>query len=192
MKSSSCFCNFTVTSKICCHEKILHFISCSCLASFAFSQGNSTFEKEKAAIIKVIEEETNAYINWDYERWKACYLQEEPFARLNSSYGTWGGVDNWATYDSAWRVNYQIEQEIIPLPIKFENEDYIIRITPEAAWAVYTENWFDLEGTKTGWSVGTRFLEKQNGEWKISYMGVHNAGTYEQAAEPENEDMTTE
>jgi hypothetical protein len=151
-----------------------------------FCQGNTDVEKEEAAIKAVIEKETTAYINIDIENWRSCYLQKEPYARINTGQDGWGGVNSWASHDSSMYAGFQNYSGEVPLPIKFENENYLIRLTPETAWVVYIENWFDNNGTKTGWNVNTRFLEKENGEWKISYVGVHDAGSYNQAATPEN------
>lgn len=143
-----------------------------------YCQGEINVEKEKAAIIAAIEQETNAWINADYESWKATYVQDEPFVRINSSKTGLGGANNWHRYDSAMYVYYTNNPE--PQTIKKKNEDYMIRlITPEVAWAVYAENWFDSTDTKTGWNLQTRFLEKQKGEWKISYIGMVSASSYE-------------
>lgn len=154
-------------------------------------QGNTDLEQEKAAIKAVIEKETQAYINVDYKSWRDCYIQEEPYARINSGKESWGGANSWAAHDSSMNAGYQNYTGEKPLPMTFKNEDYKIRVTPGAAWAVYKENWFDKEGSKTGWNMNTRFLEKQNGEWKISYVGVLFADTYEQTAETENETTAT-
>lgn len=143
-----------------------------------YCQGEINVEKEKAAIIAAIEQETNAWINADYESWKATYIQNEPFARINSSKTGLGGANNWHMYDSSMYAYYKNNPE--PQKIKMKNEDYMIRlITPEVAWAVYFENWFDSTDTKTGWNVQTRFLEKQKGVWKISYVGMVSASSYE-------------
>ena len=42
-------------------------------------------EKEKAAIIAVIEEETNAFRDRDFDRFAATYVQDKTFIRLNAS-----------------------------------------------------------------------------------------------------------
>ena len=143
-----------------------------------YCQGKITVEKEKAAIIAAIEQETIAYGNADYESWKAAYVQNDPFVRINSSKTGFGGRNNWQSYDSTWYAYYKDNPK--PLTGKYKNEDYIIRlVTPEVAWAVYKENFFDDKDTKLGWNLQTRFLEKQNGKWKISYVGMVSASTYE-------------
>jgi len=153
------------------------FIACA-LPAAVFCQGKINVEKEKAAIMAVIEQETDAWINADYESWKVTYLQNEPFVRINSSKTGFSGANNWHGYDSTMHVYYTNNPE--PQKIKKKNEDYMIKlITPEVAWAVYAENWFDSTDTKTGWNLQTRFLEKQNGVWKISYIGMVSASSYE-------------
>ncbi|MEN8123330.1 MAG: nuclear transport factor 2 family protein [Bacteroidota bacterium] len=153
------------------------------LPVFAFCQSQADTEKEKAAIKTVIEKETNSWINLDYEGWRDCYTQNEPFARLNSTPDYWGGANNWALYDSSMHAYYINYEGPSPQPLKYNNEEYLIRVIDDAAWVVYFENYFDNEGSKTGRNFCTRFLEKQNGEWKISYLGWLNAGMYEQGGE---------
>ena len=154
---------------------------------YVFSQDNTNIENEIAAIKAVIEKETNSWINIDYESWKSCYLQNDPFVRVESNPQGWTGASNWEMFDSSLKAFYDNYEGPIPRPIRFENENYIIRLTQDAAWAAYIENFFDTDSSKISWNINTRFLEKQNGEWKISYSGVLNAGQYEQMNESESE-----
>jgi len=146
-------------------------------------QENTDLEKEEAAIKAVIEKETNAWINLNYESWKDCYAQDEPFGRLNTSPDSWGGANNWENYNSSMKTFFQNYEGPRPQPIKNENENYLIRVNDDDAWAVFVENGFDNEGNKTGWNISTRFLEKKDGKWKISYLGTHDVGSYEQGGE---------
>lgn len=146
-------------------------------------QSSTEIENEKAAIKAVIEKETNAWINVDYDNWKACYLQEDPFVRINTTPDNFGGANNWASYDSTLNAFYKNYEGPVPLPTKTKNENYLIRVKNDAAWAAYIENSFDNEGNKTGWNVCTRFLEKKDGEWKIGSMTWVNAGLYETSGE---------
>lgn len=156
-----------------------------------FSQSEINIESEEAAIKAVIEQESNAYLKIDYEGWKDAYVQNDPFVRLNSGANGYGGANDWQRYDSTLNAFYISNPDI--LIAKYEFKDYIIRIgTPESAWASYFQYAFDSDGTQLGWSIQTRFLEKQNEEWKISYMSQIGAGSYELNAIPSDAAITAD
>ena len=58
-------------------------------------QNKIDIEQEKEAIKAVIEEETNAYIEGDYDRFAATYLQDSTFIRLNAEKSNYEYIIGW-------------------------------------------------------------------------------------------------
>jgi hypothetical protein len=53
-----------------------------------------------------------------------------------------------------------------------ENENF--RISSDMAWYTFEQLSYEKDTRKLlGKSLETRILEKQNGEWKIAYLGFH-------------------
>jgi hypothetical protein len=180
-------------------KKIIYSI----LALFIIAGGSSCqkkidIEKEKQAIIAVIEEETNSFMANDYDRFAATYVQDSTFIRLNATKTDYD-------YIVGWGYNYIVGWEGIGLGFRegfegnpdtllntFENSNYKIKVYPESAWAVYDENWYSREGELVEYNIDVRFLEKVKGEWKIVYLSTINTTSYgeeveEDEEEPENQ-----
>lgn len=131
------------------------------------------YQKEQASILQVIENESNAFWDKDYNKWAACWVHE-PYIR---TMGWWkdGGitvVQGWDERSSRTKGYMDEFPERNPQNVRRENIN--IRILQDAAWVT-----FDQYGNDTGEPVmdmpglsrETRFLEKHEGKWKIVYVG---------------------
>ncbi len=140
-------------------------------------------EKEKEAIITVLNEESQAYLDRDYERLAACWVQDSLTRRLSASktgYGfvTWEemsknikeGLEN----DSMW-LNYK--------DLKYAKSDFIIKVFPDCAWTTYNEKlngiWQD-EPFETE-AIHLTVLEKIDEQWKIAAFSMITTTSYEEA-----------
>ncbi len=55
-----------------------------------------------------------------------------------------------------------------------ERSDENFRISNDMAWYTFEQNSYEKDTRKfLGKSLETRILEKENGEWKIAYLGFH-------------------
>jgi hypothetical protein len=132
-------------------------------------------EKEKAAIMSVIEGESAAFWNKDYDLW-ASYWLHEPYIR---TMGWWkdGGVtvvEGWDERAERSKKNFEVSPEANPTATKVRRENINIRIFKEVAWLTfdqYGEDTGDNLMDMPGLSRETRIMEKHNGEWKIAYAG---------------------
>lgn len=130
-------------------------------------------EEERKAILALIEKESTAFWDKDYDAWASCWVHS-PYVR---TMGWWarGGV----TVVSGWeergpRTKQHMEANPEPNPQNVRRENINMRIYHDAAWVT-----FDQYGSDTGepdmdmpgLSRETRFLEKHNGQWKIVYVG---------------------
>lgn len=134
-------------------------------------------EKEKNAIITVIENETNSYFAKDFEQQSKSFLHDESLIVLVSRKGGFGYVVGWNQLSESIKTN--IEKDSIPVTDKFKNSDYKIKVYAESAWAVYDENVYNSEGEFIRKVINVRFLEKVEDEWKIVYLSDVNTTSYE-------------
>ena len=171
----------------------------SLIAGGSSCQKKIDIEKEKEAIKAVIEEETNAFMDNDYDRFAATYVQDKTFIRLNARKADYDFIVGWGyNYIVGWegiatsfKDGFQGNPDT--LLYRFENSNYKIKVYPESAWAVYDENWYDRQGALVELNIDVRFLEKVNGEWKIVYLSTVNTTSYEdEVDDDEDEDETKE
>ena len=155
-------------------------------------------EKEKEVIKAVIEEETNAFMDNDYDRFAATYVQDKTFIRLNARKADYDFIVGWGyNYIVGWKGISSVFREGFKgnpdtLLYKFENSNYKIKVYPESAWAVYDESWYDREGVLVELNIDVRFLEKVKGEWKIVYLSTVNTTSYDEKVEEGEEKSETE
>jgi hypothetical protein len=138
--------------------------------------GTVDFEKEKATIRAVIAKETESYYKQDFEAWKSTYLQTAAFRK----FGYWEG------YTEKVVANIGFESLSAEKKKQFDSDETLwkgsteertnenFRISPEMAWYTFEQNSYEKNTRKfLGKSLETRILEKENGEWKIAYLGFH-------------------
>jgi hypothetical protein len=126
-------------------------------------------EKEKEAILALIAEETNAYHAKDFERFAACYIQNEINIRLL------GGEGEKISYTVGWdEVGASFKEWFENNPEPTQNNEvkknFTVKVFEDCAWVVFEEEGYDNEGNLTGKGIGTNFLEKMDGDWKIAYL----------------------
>ena len=141
-------------------------------------------ENEKEAIKAVIEEETNAYLERDFDRFAATYVQDETNIRLIAWNDGYGYRVGWKEISSVFKKGF----ENYPEPIK-ENQvktNYKIKVYNESAWAVFDNEVHNNEGELINKSIHVEFLEKVNGEWKIVYLSEVYTSSYEKEIEKGN------
>ena len=123
------------------------------------------FEQEKAAILEVINGETKAAFNRDYETWKDNWVQQ---AYVTKTYMDFR--DNSMTETLGWEeinefVETYIREHPEPAPLPTLVADIDVRLYGTGAWVSYEQN--DAE---RGLKRETRLMEKVNGQWKIAGM----------------------
>jgi hypothetical protein len=137
---------------------------------------DSELEKEKEAIKAVIAKETESYYKQDFENWKDTYV-DQPYFR---SYGYWEGYPERVRYYNGFDTleafkKKQFEQnKTLWKGSREERRNENFRIYPGMAWYTFEQISYSADGAKIlGRSVETRILEKQEGKWKIAYLGFH-------------------
>lgn len=152
---------------------VLTILALVLLAGTTFCQKKVNIEKEKEAILALITEETNAYHDKDFERFAECYVQNETNIRLL------GGEGEKISYTVGWEevgsgFKEWFENNPDPTPNNEVKKNVIIKVYNDCAWIVFEEEDFTDKGESNGKGIGTNFLEKVDGKWKIAYLSrVH-------------------
>ena len=147
-----------------------------CFASCQNPPAAIDFEAEKAAIQAVIAEETEAYYRQDFEAWKSTYLDSPAFRK----YGYWEGYPEKVVFYNGFeslakekKAQFDADATLWQGSVE-ERENENIRISGDMAWFTFEQYSYEKDTRKLlGKSLETRILEKQDGRWKIAYLGYH-------------------
>jgi len=151
------------------------------LLAVASCQKEINIEKEKAAIIAVIEEETEAFFDSDINRLSATHVQDETNIRLTATKSGY-------TYDVGWEkvkaffLDY-FENEAEPGDFYEVKTNFKIKVYGESAWAVFDNDYYNGEHELLSTSIHAEFLEKVNGEWKIVFYNSIYTSTWDSEGE---------
>ena len=144
------------------------------LAAFVFTgcEQPIDYEKEKAAIIAVMEKETSTYIDRDFEGMFSTHVQDSLNMRLTAGPSNVVFAEGWEDV-SRHMTGDQTEDDLGPdLHITVEKTNYRMKIFPQSAFVVCDQKWttkYDEDVVEMN-SIQVRFLEKLEGEWKISFV----------------------
>ena len=125
-------------------------------------------EKEKAAIIEVLNDEGSAFAANDLERVFALHVQDELATRLDG-YRIYRGWDEIKSlYESYLAGNIQDTSWKNPRNIK---ENVILKVTGNTAWLICDNIWkYEFNDKSVEWgNVQISFFEKIDEEWKFSF-----------------------
>ncbi|MDF1575818.1 MAG: hypothetical protein P1P86_11580 [Bacteroidales bacterium] len=145
------------------------------------------YEKEKAAIIAVMDKETQTYIDRDFEGMFSTHLQDSTNIRLTAGADNYVFAEGWEDVSRHMTGN-QTEDDLGPdLHINVEKFNYRMKICNESAFVVCNQVWtsrYDDDVTEIE-SIQVRFLEKIDGEWKISFVSYIGTSGYNDVEETE-------
>ena len=130
-------------------------------------------EKEKEAIMALLQEETDATIAMDLDRIFALHVQDDMETRLEL------GVYGFNTFQGWDEIKMLFEDAIggweVENPVN-SKENVIIKVTPNSAWLTCDNLWtWSVDGETLGYSnIQVLFLEKIKGDWKISFASYYS------------------
>jgi len=149
------------------------------------------YEKEKAAIIAVMEKETSTYIDRDFDGMFSTHVQDSLNMRLTAGPSNVVFAQGWEDV-SGHMTGDQTEDDLGPdLHITVEKTNYRMKIYPQSAFVVCDQKWatkYDDDVVEMN-SIQVRFLEKIEGEWKISFVSFIGLDGY---MEDETEELYNE
>jgi hypothetical protein len=144
------------------------------IAAFAISGCEEAidYEKEKAAIITLMEKETQTYIDRDFEGMFSTHVRDSLNMRLTAGASNYVFAEGWEDV-SRHMTGDETEDDLGPdIHTTVEKTNYRMKIYPGSAFVVCDQKWTsqypdDVVEMK---SIQVRFLEKIEGEWKISFV----------------------
>lgn len=124
-------------------------------------------EKEKEAILQVLLDEGKTFAVHDMEGLSALHIQDETALRLQGGENVYQG---WNDIKTLFEGYMEYNKENPGLNIKNEKENVITKVFGNTAWTVCDNIWkWDENGKTSGFNnKQLTFLEKVNGDWKIS------------------------
>lgn len=141
-------------------------------------------EAEKQAIIDVINAETKAYMDFDFEKVISYYVHDSLNFRLTTGADDHVFLQGWDEVEAFFRDELIDSNPNTPedTHIKVEKNNYRIKVYEQAAYALCNEKWtytrpdnlIEIE------SLQVRFLEKVDGEWKITFLSFIGTSGYEE------------
>lgn len=124
--------------------------------------------KEKEAVLKVLQEEGDAFAANDLSRLSSIYIQDSTQTRVTFSTIYKGWTELKKLYEDYIKYNSTDSSWVNPKNIK---ENVIIKVAGNSAWVVCDNIWEyeynNVQEKQTNMQIA--FLEKINGEWKISF-----------------------
>ncbi|MFC2089373.1 hypothetical protein ACFLT1_01255 [Bacteroidota bacterium] len=146
-------------------------------------------ETEKEKIIEVINAETQAYMDFDFEKVISFYVQDSLNFRLSTGTDDHVFLEGWDEVEDFFR-NELIDTNPNTPPnthVKVSKDNYRIKLFENAAFVLCTEKW--TYKTPAGVieidSQQVRFMEKVDDEWKIAFLSFVGTSGYEQEGELE-------
>jgi len=164
-------------------------LSALIIAVFAFTGCEKAidYEKEKAAIIAVMEMETQTYIDRDFEGMFSTHLQDSTNIRLTAGADNYVFAEGWENV-SKHMVSDETEDDLGPdLHISVEKTNFRFKICVKSAFVVCNQVWSTTYGDEVFEieSIQVRYLEKVEGEWKISFVSFIGTSGYQDFEETE-------
>ena len=158
-------------------------LSALIIVAFAVTGCEKAFdiEKEKAAIIAVMEKETQTYIDRDFGGMFSTHIQDSTNIRLTAGADNYVFAEGWEDV-SRHMTGDETEDDLgIDLHINVEKTNYRFKICPMSAFVVCDQKWtssYDDDVIEIE-SIQVRYLEKVDGEWKISFVSFIGTSGYE-------------
>ncbi len=160
------------------------------LLTFSGCEQKIDYEKERAAIIKVIDKETQSYIDRDFDAMASTHVHDSLNMRLTAGADNYVFAEGWDQV-SKHMTGEETEDDLGPdIHIKVEKTNYRMKIYPKSAFVVCDQKWissYDNDTTVIN-SIQVRFLEKIQGEWKISFVSFVGTSGYKNLEETEELD----
>jgi hypothetical protein len=141
-------------------------------------KGQTDNANEEAKIKAVAEEETNAFIANNFNRFAATYVQDETCTRISASKSGYEFHTGWKEIGSMFK-NY-LDTASKRSDVKYVKTDYRIKIYGASAWETNNELVYNNNNEMVGKLLVTRFLEKVKNEWKMVYISVINTSSFDE------------
>ncbi len=147
-------------------------------------QQQGDVEAEKKAIIDVINAETQAYMDFDFEEVISYYVHDSLNFRLTTGADDHVFLEGWEEVEAFFRDELIESNPNTPenTHVTVEKNNYRIKVYELAAYVICNEKWtytmpddvIEIESRQV------RFMEKVDGEWKIAFLSFIGTSGYEE------------
>jgi len=124
-----------------------------------------SLEQEKEAILKTLNDETEAAFRRDYMAWKDNWVHDPDISKVYIDFADSTFSESVGWEEISGFVKKFIEEHPIPEPVPKLLDSIDVRLYGNGAWVTYEQK-DSLRGLKRE----TRLMEKVNGAWKIAGM----------------------
>lgn len=144
-------------------------------------------EKEREKIIALINQETDAYLARDYDAVYETHVQDSLNMRLTAGADNYVFLEGWEEVAKHMLSDETEDDLSSDLHISVEKSNYRMKIYPNSAFVVCDQKWTSTYGEDVNEinSIQVRFLEKIEGEWKISFVSWIGTSGYNDIEETE-------
>ncbi len=145
-------------------------------------------DKEKEAIIAVVNAQSEAYMARDLETVSSYMVQDSLNIRLSANKWQYEYEVGWEKVSELYEKDFADDEAWAKYEnLRYERKDFNIKVYPKSAWAVFKTVYMWEEDTVTNkWkNIETRILEKVDGEWKIAYECNIGKSSYKEKEEKE-------
>ena len=169
--------------------RIKGFIYAAAFLLMASCSGKIDPEVEKQKIIDVINTETQAYMDYDFEKVKSFFVHDSLNFRLTTGADDHFFLEGWDAIEDFYREEL-VENDPQREPdhhVTVTKDNYRIKLYEKSAYVLCTETWtYCIADDKIEIdSRQVRFLEKVDGEWKIAFLSFIGISGYEEEQELE-------
>jgi len=125
--------------------------------------------KEKQSILKLLQEEGDAFAARDIQRFSANFIMDSTFTRLDYYDVTKGWNDHEMLVESWMKIN---AADTVYTNILNSKENAIIKVYEQTAWVICENKWTASKNGIPEEFVDRQiaFLEKVNGKWKFAFI----------------------
>jgi len=139
-------------------------------------QEKTDIEKEKTAILKMLDDEIKLFIAGDKEGLSTIHVQDVLDTRFDGTkiYSGWSEIETLLQGYIERNKNDTISKNV-----RNVKENIILKVTGNTAWLICDNIWkWEENGeSKEAGNYQISFLEKINGQWKFSFNAFVNNGT---------------
>ena len=131
---------------------------------------------ERAAVERVIREETESYYRRDADAWAGTWVNDSTAIRTFITSGSYSVQLGWAKFGPGTVAS--IRRDPTPQPARIDRTNYMVRIDGALAYAEYDERTTFPAGRAPIVARQNRTLVKRDGEWRILSAGSFVESSY--------------
>lgn len=130
----------------------------------------TTSEDVKETLKAVVEGETYAYMEKDYQKWASFWDHSGDVLRLDVSEAGFAQTRGWD--QSGGNLETFFKENPEPIRSTFVNSNYLILYDANLAWVAFDQTWTSESGEKSVAKATITLVKKAN-DWKIiSYTAI--------------------